>query len=338
MTPAEFLRNYHGTLEPKLAFEARTQEELKAWQAELRAKLRELLGLDLMDEWRCELEPEEGETEDLGSYTRQRVTIQTAPGLRMPMYVLRPKAAGPFKPALALHGHGLGKTDICGIAENEEQEKGLDRLNYRYAVHAVERGYLVFAPDKRGFGELREERDRRAGKGCSCEWLNMSAILLGMSEIGLHVWDLQRLLDYVETREDCEKDGAAAFGVSGGGQATMWLSAIDARISVAVISGHLGSFHDSILLQDGCCCNGIPGLLRWAEKGDIAGLIAPRPLLVESGSEDNAYSRKAQLAAYEVVERIYEVAGVPDRLDIDLYEGPHQWSGRKAWDWLERWL
>jgi len=84
--------------------------------------------------------------------------------------------------------------------------------------------------------------------------------------------------------------------------------------------------------------NGVPGLLRWAEKGDIAGLIAPRPLLVESGSADNCYSRESQLTAYEVVERIYQVARAPDRLDLDRYEGPHQWSGRKAWDWLERWL
>jgi len=152
------------------------------------------------------------------------------------------------------------------------------------------------------------------------------------------VWDNQRLLDYIATRDDCRQESVAAFGVSGGGQATLWLSALDERISVAVVSGHLGTFQDSILLTDGCSCNTVPGLLLWAEKGDVGALIAPRPLLIESGSEDDCYSRASQLKAYETVERAYGVAGTPERLDIDLYEGPHRWSGRKVWNWLERWL
>jgi hypothetical protein len=100
----------------------------------------------------------------------------------------------------------------------------------------------------------------------------------------------------------------------------------------------MGSFAKSILLTDGCSCNGVPDLLRWAEKADVGGLIAPRPLLVESASNDNCYSRESQLESYAILQRVYAAAGVPERLDLDLFEGPHQWSGRKAWDWLERWL
>ena len=113
---------------------------------------------------------------------------------------------------------------------------------------------------------------------------------------------------------------------------------MDDRVGVAVVSGHLGSFNRSILLTDGCSCNTVPGLLVWAEKSDVAGLIAPRPLLIESGSEDKVYSRESQLSSYRKLEKIYKTAGFSDRLDIDLYEGHHRWSGLKAWDWLERWL
>ena len=78
--------------------------------------------------------------------------------------------------------------------------------------------------------------------------------------------------------------------------------------------------------------------MHWCEKGEVGGLIAPRPLLVESGSDDPAYTRESQLEAYQTTCKVYQVAGAADRLDIDLYEGPHRWSGNKAWDWLARWL
>ena len=291
-----------------------------------------------MDAWQCPLDPQEDAVEDVGAYTRQRITVQTAPGYRMPFFMLRPKGDGPFTPVLAMHGHGYGKSDVCGVAENEgvaEHQKG---LNYCYGVHAVEHGYIVFAPDKRAFGETAEELDLGRGLRSSCNWLNMSATLLGLTEIGMHVWDNQRLIDYVQTREDCRDGALGCFGVSGGGQATLWLAAVDDRVTAPIVSGHLGAFSSSILLTDGCTCNGVPGLLLWAEKADIAGLIAPRPLLIESGSDDGCYTRQSQLEAYRIVEQIYTVANARDRLDIDLYEGPHMWSGRMAWDWLERWL
>ncbi len=338
MSPMAFLRQWQKKAALRLAFRARTRHELEQWQTALREKLRELLGLHAMAGWECSLDPREDPIEDVGTYTRQRGTIQTAPGYRMPLLVLRPQGEGPFAPVLAMHGHGNGKRDVCGLPRDASEAEWQDRVNYRYADDAVHRGYIVFAPDKRGFGEQAEDLDLQAGRESSCAWLNMSAMLLGLTEIGMHVWDNRRLIDYVETREDCRKNGLACLGVSGGGQAALWLAVMDERVSVAVVSGHLGSFASSILLTDGCTCNTVPGLLLWAEKGDVAGLIAPRPLLIESGSEDGCYSRTSQLEAYRIVERVYTVAHARDRLDIDLYEGPHQWSGRKAWDWLQRWL
>ena len=55
-------------------------------------------------------------------------------------------------------------------------------------------------------------------------------------------------------------------------------------------------------------------------------------------SRDECYSRKRSLQAYPVVKRVYEVAGVPERLEFDLFKGRHEWSGRKAWRFLKQWL
>ncbi len=314
--------------ERRVAFRAETRAEFETWRRDLRAELRGLSGIDLMESWTCEPLVESDPPEDVGAYTRQRMLLQTTPDYRMPLYVLRPHGPGPFVPMLALHGHGNGMCDVVGVAADDKAAARIRELNYDYAAAAAERGYIVFAPDKRGFGERRDERN-------VCGTLAISALLLGTSVIGMHTLDNMRLIDYIGTRDDCREGSVGCIGLSGGGGGTMWLAAMDERVGAAVISGHLAVYENG---EFGCICNVVPHLLEVADRGEIGGLIAPRPLLVESASEDQCYSRERTLAAYEVTERVYEVAGVPDRIDIDLFEGHHEWSGRKAWDWLERWL
>ena len=68
---------------------------------------------------------------------------------------------------------------------------------------------------------------------------------------------------------------------------------------------------------------------------DIAGLIAPRYLLVESGTKDNIFPINATKFAVSRVKRVYELLGCPERFETDLFEGRHEISGRKAFDFLK---
>ena len=118
----------------------------------------------------------------------------------------------------------------------------------------------------------------------------------------------------------------------------LFSAALDQRIACAVVSGYLNTFRDSIMAIDHCLCNYVPGILQYAEMADIAGLIAPRPLLIESGERDPIFPIAATRHALEELNRIYSVFGAPERLAADLFEGEHRWSGAKAYDWLGRWL
>ena len=71
---------------------------------------------------------------------------------------------------------------------------------------------------------------------------------------------------------------------------------------------------------------------------DVACLIAPRPLLIESGTEDSVFPIEASRRASDAVRRAYDAAGVPERFDVDEFGGAHAWSGAKAYDWMDRWL
>lgn len=329
MTPIEALSDWIQAHPPRLGFRAQSGDEFISWKRRLRDKLEDLSGLKRMQSMRCALDPAEEEPVNCGDHTRQRILLTTAPGYTMPLYLLKPvNQEPPFRPLIALHGHGRGKSDVAGVAPDEKSAERIRRLNYDYGMQAVRQGYMVFAPDKRGFGE-------RGGEMNDCLTLSTASILQGFSVIGLHTWDNQRLIDYIHTRPDVIPPALSVIGLSGGGGGTLWLSAMDDRVAVAVVSGHLSPYENG---RFGCICNVVPHLLEWAERSDLAGLIAPRPLLIESASRDQCYSRERTLRSYAALGTIYRVAGVPDHLDIDLFEGGHEWSGRRAWRWLERWL
>jgi len=54
-----------------------------------------------------------------------------------------------------------------------------------------------------------------------------------------------------------------------------------------------------------CIDNYVPGILNYAEMYDVAGLIAPRPLFVESGEKDNIFPIAASKASFERVKKVY---------------------------------
>ena len=81
----------------KLAFSAKSRAALASWRRRLRAKLKELTGYDTMK--RAPLRPRITESVEFEDHTRQRVEIQTEPGVCMPLYVLIPKGAAMPRPA-----------------------------------------------------------------------------------------------------------------------------------------------------------------------------------------------------------------------------------------------
>jgi hypothetical protein len=312
---------------PKYAFTVKSHKGWKTWRERLLSAIEQRTGLTNCREFAGEIAPEYDSPVELPDHIRQRVTIQTAPDYRVPLWLLCPKQNGPFIPIIALHGHGRGRDEVAGVYHNEEQYTRIRRLNYDYGLEAVRNGFLVAIPDQRGFGELSTGGDCRD----QAKW----AFHYGTSLIGLQIWDNMRVLSWLLSHPDSRTGTAGCIGLSGGGGAAMWLSAIDQRIGCAIVSSHLADSKEGCL---GCIHNVVPGLLQLAERSDIAGLIAPRPLLVESGLNDNGCPRTAMDTAFSRLERIWDSAGVPEKIAIDRHKGGHEWSGRLAWEWLRKWL
>jgi hypothetical protein len=76
-----------------------------------------------------------------------------------------------------------------------------------------------------------------------------------------------------------------------------------------------------------CIDNYVPGILNWAESYDVASLIAPRFLFSEGGDRDPIFPVRATRESFARVKKIYELLGVPDRAQQEIFEGEHVFHG-----------
>lgn len=120
---------------------------------------------------------------------------------------------------------------------------------------------------------------------------------------------------------------------------TMWATALDKRIKAAVISGYLCEFDSfAVEMANFCGSQFVPALRRYFDLPDIAALIAPRPLLIESGTLDEGFPIQSTTRAFNRLKRVYEAWGKPQHLARDVFEGGHQFHGKVATQWFDHWL
>ena len=332
---------------PKLRMECKSLDEYKVWRANAKAKLHDLLGLDKMVY--TDPCPEKLESVHLDGYTREKWIIYTEPEIIMTFYVLIPDGIEPGekRPAvIATHGHSsCGKEAVVGNGFFPELQEHIDSVNYAYGVSAVKQGAIVFAPDARGFGERREKYWQNDTPGSrlasSCSYINSMAYPLGMCVAGMWTWDLMRLADYIETRDDILEGKIGTIGISGGGLQNLYFSTMDDRLQYTVISGYFYGFNESLLEMFNCSCNYVPHLWEYFDVGDIGSLIAPRPLVIETGTVDplNGKSGLDNVKKYvEQVRSAYRLFGKEEDLFHDIHEGPHRWHGVQSIDFIKKYL
>ena len=322
------------------AFQAKDSQTAQEWQGRLRTELTTLLGG--FPDQACDLSPHILDEYQEDGFTCQKIAIQTQPGEFMPCRVLLPSVpdGAPLKPVIALHGHG--SWGGAAIVKSPEDPLGAalnQQMNYDYAGQLAKRGYMVFVPELRGFGERLEDPEYQEGGPqwiSTCYQVSVNALLLGKTLLGLRVYDVMRLVDYIRTRPEHLAETLGCVGLSGGGMLTLFTTALDTRITCAVVSGYFNTFRDSIMAIRHCLCNFVPGMARAAEMVDIAGLVAPRPLLIETGTQDPIFPTRATQQAYTELQKIYSVFEATRDLDIDIFESEHAWSGAKAYDWLAK--
>jgi dienelactone hydrolase len=283
---------------------------------------------------------------DLGDVIRERISYHVEPAERVPAYLFVPRDVRPGERRAGLFAHHqhagqfhLGKSEVAGLASNPEQA---------YALELARRGYVVLAPDAICFeergpyqGRLETPAERDAGRDCERFELTRR-LLYGSCLQTKMVWDMQRGLDYLESRPEVDAARLGCIGHSLGGQQTLFLAALDERVRAAVSSCGFASMR--AVLREGINHNlgaYVPGWLEHGDVGDLLAEVAPRAFLALNGADDRIFPIDGLHESYAVAREAYAAADCADRLDLGVYPGGHGFTDEmrsRAYDWLDRWL
>ncbi len=303
---------------PPYRFRGTTQAEWEAWRAEFRERLWDLLGVGDRP-WQpygpSELKAEVEERIQVDGLWRELVWLNVEEDLRLPVHLFVPAEADRPQPAVVVFpGHGT-------IAQTAGLEKSCQRAN---GLELARAGFVTLAVEPRGFGRLGAIGHLQ---------IDAAARLVGRTWYGLLVQDGMCAIDYLLTRPEVDQ---ARIGA--GGALTMYTAALDNRVRVAFVNSFLGKYIAASLNEEHCPCNDIPGILRYADMGDVASLIAPRPVMFVNGRGDPTIGGGAQ-ESFAAVYHVYQFLGVPRHARlIEPEEMGHYFDHQLAIGWLRRWL
>jgi hypothetical protein len=254
-----------------------------------------------------------------------KLSYQSRPGLRVTALLYRPDGPGRFPAVLNMHGHW-------------HQGKIAATVAGRCQVLAKE-GFVVLSPDAIGAGE----RGTRAGE-FEYHGHHQSASLLSAGEtlLGMQLNDNMRGLDLLESLEFVDGTRIGATGASGGGNQTLWLSALDPRVKASVPVVSIGTF-ESYVTNYNCWCETLPGGLEITETWGALGLIAPNPLLILTAAREKnpAFLPGEMLRSYAAAQKIYGLYGAADRISCQAVDLPHGYlpeMQRHMLGWFKYWL
>ena len=339
----EVMKNSLDAAPPRLGF-AHWHGDIRLWQQTLRTELIDLLHVPVPAFGIPEHEIIAAD--DCGTYQRRTVVIRAADGLRLPAHVLIPhNLNSPAPVALCFPGHGPGKALPAGMTEDENGEPITISGDRDYALQAVRQGYVALSVDLRGFGELRLEEDIAAGQKYSCQRLSRRLQAVGKTLLGMRVSDVMCWINWLAALDEADASRIVVTGNSAGGTLSFWAAALDTRIAQAAPSCSWCLYRQSWLgiripseLEKWdivhCECGYVPGLLTLCELTDVAGLIAPRPLLLIAGRGDNLAPVAAVQEAFEELRTIYAAFGAENALELFIGEGGHRYYKARTWDFF----
>jgi len=329
----------HMELMKQSRFTMRRQqdEDFSAWQARARDRLTELLGLP-MERAKDENFRIEWTREEESSCTEIRFLFASEPDVDVVCHLLLPGNAPRenLPLVICLQGHSKGMHISLGRPIYEGDEDKISGGDRDFARQIAAHGLAALAIEQRGFGE-------RGGtpEGPACLHPALQALLLGHTLIGERCWDVSRAIDIVAAHfpmiDTCR---VAVMGNSGGGTIAIYSAAVDTRIAAAMPSCAFCGYAASIGVRRHCACNYIPGIAREFDMGDLAGLIAPRPLIVVNGREDGLFPLDSAKEQMEIARAYYRAAGFPGRIEHVIGPEGHRFYAALSWpvfDWLTGW-
>jgi len=231
--------------------------------------------------------------------------------LSFPVCAARPADRAPAAVVIAVHGHSGAPEKVIGLEPRD--------YTRAFGAELARAGYAVFAPYVLGVSRLNA---------------NIHGLGLLYSRNTKYSVDLQKLLALVDhVHADPELAGLplAVYGISYGGRLALLLAALDDRVDAVVASGamkyspawleeHYRLENDVYWANETMWNRPYPVLFLFQ---DLARLVAPRPLLLETGAYDLFGRSASMVEEIRAVRRAYAAAG-GERFETVWFRGYHE--------------
>ena len=297
----------------------------------LKTKLLECLGGPWPEP--CALNPEWDDAVDKGDYYVRRVTYEVEPADRVPALLLVPKDVDdkhPVPGVLVWHQHNgewhLGKSEPAGLAGNPMHHTG---------VALVREGYVVLCPDALCFEE-RQSPHLKAGDYERFFFLRY--VVQGKCLAWKNILDMRRAVDLLASLPFVDATRLGCYGHSMGSTFTWLVGPWEERLRCLVGNCCLPTYaaiHRTHILH--CFPNFIPGWMKYGDTPHIAGLIAPRPLLLNFGELDSGSPIPEVKEGIELIRGFYRQAGAEENFRAFIQPGvghvlsPEMWEQTRQW-------
>jgi regulator of RNase E activity RraA/dienelactone hydrolase len=283
-------------------FRMRDYKSLAEWEArkkQLREQILFSAGLEPMPE-KTPMRSEIFGKLDGDDYTIEKVLLETRPGYWLGGNLYRPKKPGRHPAIASPHGHWL-----YGRIEHQP----LGSIPAR-GVNLARQGYVVMTYDMVGYNDTVQTPHSFGGK---------KEDLWSFGPLGLQLWNSIRVVDFLETLPDVDKERIGATGASGGGTQTFLLAAVDDRVKFSAPVNMI-----SAIMQGGSPCENAPGLRVGAFNVEIGAMMAPRPMLMVSATGD--WTRNTLEEEFPAIRRIYDLYGKGDEVEAVRIDAPHNYN------------
>jgi cephalosporin-C deacetylase-like acetyl esterase len=303
---------------------AKTRAEWEERKPRLRREYLYMLGLSPLPE-KTPLHATITGTIDRGDVVIDKLHFQSRPGLYVTGNLYRPKKNSGKLPAILY---------VCG--HSYRGRDGNKSAHQDHGMWFASNGYVCLIVDSLQLGEIPGIHHGTYGtpyRHYGSYGLPGQNIVenrwwwqaRGYTPAGVECWNGIRAIDYLVSRPDVNAERIGVTGISGGGAATVWISAADERVKVSVpVSGlsDLESYVSHKVINGHCDCMFLINTYQW-EWTTIAALIAPRPLLFANSDNDGIFPMDGNRRVIARLRQVYKRYDKPELVDDYISKGGH---------------
>lgn len=274
-----------------------------AAKAEIKRRTLEILRID--EAWRPTVKATCAGVKDCGSYRIEELHFESWPGFRGHASLYLPNDVE--KPPVVLFNHG------------HAMKEGRRSVAYQSVGQALaSHGVAMLVADVTGCGEREATGHKRRFKVFGS----------GTTICGIIVLEAMGFVKYLR---ECGRFDASRIGIagqSGGGQTTLFLAAlVPDEAALFAPSGFIHSFEFTARKGRRLCdCDLFPGVVGELEMYHMLGCVAPKPLMIASGTGDPMIARDVVINTDHKLNCIWQRYGAGENYERLAWKGGHSLS------------